>query len=77
MPDRPREPEYDLGFEVRHCNHAGAVSLHKLVVNLTRALAFARIAMREVADGRREVRYGPVLLGWLDETSGASRFERA
>jgi transposase InsO family protein len=77
MPDAPREPEYGEGFEVRHCNFNGIANLHGLTVNLSVTLARALIAMREIADGRCEVRYGPVVLGWLDRTSGKPRFERA
>ena len=38
--------------------------------------ADAHVVLREVADGREELRYGPVLLGWVDRTTGETRFER-
>jgi hypothetical protein len=62
---------------VRRCNNSGFVKLRGLVVNLSSVLANAAVVLREVADGREELRYGPVRLGWLDRTSGKPRFERA
>jgi putative transposase len=75
MPATLSEPEYADGV-VRHCNKSGYVSLRTLVVNLSSVLSNAAVVLREVADGREELRYGPVLLGWLDRTSGKPRFER-
>lgn len=77
FPDRPREPEYGEGFEVRHCDHNGRASIRGLFINFFTLLRFAQLGVRECAEGRREIFYGPVLLGFLDETAGKPRFERA
>jgi transposase InsO family protein len=76
MPAAPSEPDYADG-DVRHCDHSGYVRLRGLAVNLSSVLANAAVVLHEVADGREELRYGPVLLGWLDRTSGKPHFERA
>jgi putative transposase len=76
MPATPHEPEYVDGI-VRRCNSSGYVKLRGLVVNLSSVLANAVVVLREVTDGREELRYGHVLLGWLDRTSSKPRFERA
>ncbi len=76
MPEKPREPEYGDG-EVRRCDNAGRVMLRGLRVELGSVLANAHVVLRTVADGREELRYGPVLLAWVDRTSGEPRFELA
>jgi putative transposase len=76
MPATLSEPEYADGV-VRRCNNSGFVRLRGLVVNLSSVLANAAVVLRDVADGRETLRYGTVLLGWLDRTSGEPRFERA
>jgi transposase InsO family protein len=75
MPAVVREPEYADGT-VRRCNNSGWVKLRGLHVNLSVVFTNAHVVLREVADGREELRYGPVLLGWVDRTSGETRFER-
>lgn len=77
MPSHPREPEYGENYDVRRCNGSGQARLRGIVVTLSTVLANAHIAMHEIADGRHEVVYGPIVLGWLDETSGKPRFNRA
>lgn len=76
MPSTPHEPEYDDG-EVRRCDHLGRVRLRGLHVCLGSVLANTHVVLHEVADGREELRYGPVLLGTVDRTSGKARFARA
>jgi putative transposase len=72
----PHEPEYVDG-EVRHCDRLGRVRLRGLHVNLSTVLANAHVVLHEVADGREQLHYGPVLLGYIDRTAGKTRFERA
>src|SRR5579883_2261490 len=73
MPASPREPEYSDG-EVRRCDSGGRVTVHGVRVRLGKVLANAHLSLREVADGREELRYGPVLLGYIDRTSGETEF---
>jgi len=77
MPERLREPEYGEEFAVRRLTAAGTFSFRHVKFNLSFVLGGAMIGLREVAEGRHEVIYGPVRLGYLDETSGKPRFEKA
>jgi len=76
-PDRLREPEYGEGFEVRRCDRSGRAQLRSLNVNFSSVLANGHLAMRLISDDLREVVYGPIVLGRLDETTGKPRFIRA
>ncbi len=73
LPACPREPEYSNG-EVRRCDADGKVSVHGLRIRLGKVLANAHVVLREVADGREELFYGPVLLGYVDRTTGETEF---
>lgn len=77
FPDQLREPEYGTDFQVRRCDPAGKFSLHGTIVNLRSLMALAHLGVREVADGREEIFYGPVLLGHFDRTGSKPRFEPA
>jgi transposase InsO family protein len=77
FPDQPREPEYGPGFIVHRCNNTGSASIRGRIFGFSTVLANAHLGVRECGEGRREVFYGPVLLGYVDETTGEPRFERS
>lgn len=77
FPTELREPEYGEGFVVRRCAYDGRVSVRGLIFPLGKLLAHAHLGVRASDEGRHEVFYGPVRLGFVDETTGKPRFLRA
>lgn len=76
FPDHLREPEYDEAFVVRRCNDHGSCHFRGVHLSFSRLLSYAQLGVRQCAEGKHEVFYGPVLLGIFDETAGKARFER-
>lgn len=72
-PVRPREPEYGDGTEVRRVRYSGEVKWKGREVFVTETLAGEPIGITEADDGLWEVRYGPLLLGEIDESGRFSR----
>jgi hypothetical protein len=64
-PERLQEPEYGQDFVVRRCAGNGRVRIRGLMVTCGRLLARAHVGVRECGDGRWEIFYGPVRLGYV------------
>ena len=66
FPATLRGPEYDAETIVRRADDAGRISWKGTLLRLTRCLENEPVGLREIDDGRWEVRYGPVVLGVID-----------
>ena len=66
-PDRLHEPEYPAHFERRRVGSNGCIVWRGRPLGVTTVLTGEDIGMEEVNDGIWSVRFGPVLLGRMDE----------
>jgi putative transposase len=76
MPERPREPEYGAGFEVRRVRDRGDFSWKGKLLQLHAMLASQPVGLREIAEDEWELHYGPLLIGYVLERSGTVVLER-
>ncbi len=67
MPSKLASPEYSPEELVRLVDHCGRIRWQMARVRISPLLAGEPIGARAVEDGRWQLRYGPVLLGILDE----------
>jgi putative transposase len=67
MPSSPACPEYGPDQVVRLVDKSGRIRWQMWRVAITHLLAGQPVGARCIADGRWEVRYGPLVLGILDE----------
>ena len=74
FPDRLREPEYPDGFTVRCVDPSGRVTLFGSTVRFSTILGSTEIGLRETAEDRFDIFYGPIQLGTLEVRNGASTF---
>lgn len=63
MPDRPCEPEYGEGFEIRRVNPSGGFNINGHLLSVGRLLAGQPLGLRVIDDGEWEIFYGPLLIG--------------
>lgn len=73
FPARVREPEYGDDAEVRRVHYAGYMKWRGHTVFVSETLAGEPVGLTQVEDGRWEVRYGPLLLGQIDDEGRFSR----
>lgn len=69
-PAQLRSPEYGEELEVRKVFDNSTFAWRGKRVQLPTCLVGERVGLREVADGYWEVRYGPIVLGAIDERAG-------
>jgi transposase InsO family protein len=69
-PEKFREPEYDLGVEVRTVRHNGEFKFQSNQYFLSELLVGEKIGLNEAADGKYEIRFGFHPIGLLDLTTG-------
>lgn len=72
-PVRLREPDYGDDAEVRRVRYSGQVKWQGREVFVSETLAGEPVGITAVDDRRWEVRYGPLLLGQIDEKGRFSR----
>lgn len=72
-PVRLEELGYPGSDRVLQVRTSGELYLHKQYVHLTKALAGERVGLYGAGDRQWEVRFGPVILGVLDERRGKVR----
>lgn len=72
-PERLQEPEYPADQEVRRVRHNGEIKWQGRLVFVSECLAGEPIGIEEIADGRWLLRFGPVVLGWLDARASKLR----
>jgi transposase InsO family protein len=70
MPDRPRPPEYGDQDSVRWVGNAGMFSWRGTSLYVAELLASQPVGIRQIAEDEWELRYGPILLGYLLERAG-------
>ena len=66
FPATLRSPDYDSDVQVRLLDPAGRICFEGKKLLLTRTLGGEPVGLRPVAEGRFELRYGPLVLGVLD-----------
>lgn len=66
FPEKLREPEYDLGVEVRTVRHNGEFKFKSNHYFLSELLVGEKIGFIEAADGKYEIRFGFHPIGLLD-----------
>ncbi len=69
MPATPREPEYGGRARSVAATTPGAAAARASASSSGPFWRTRQAKLRTVADGREELRYGPVLLAWVDRTS--------
>ena len=72
-PGRLREPEYGDDAEVRRVHHHGEVKWRGHETFIGEALCGEPVGISEADDGRWAVRYGPLLLGFIDDKGAFKR----
>lgn len=68
VPQRPAPVEYPSHFEVRRVSQLGNIRWKSAVVFVSRIIPYEPVGLEEVGTGLWAVRYGPLHLGWLDES---------
>lgn len=76
MPERPREPEYGEGFQVRRVAPSGAFSWKATTLQLSILLAGQPVGLRQTDEDEWELHYGPLLIGYVLQREGKARLER-
>ena len=71
-----RSPEYDFEKIVRRVDKAGRFSFERTLLKLPRCLAGEPVGLREIDDGRWELRYGPLVLGVIDGRGATPKLVR-
>jgi transposase InsO family protein/transposase-like protein len=66
FPEKLREPEYDLGVEVRTVHHQGELRYRKNHYFLSELLAGEKVGLVEIAEGTYEILFGFHPIGILD-----------
>lgn len=66
-PSRLPELEYPAGMTIRKVNDAGVLKWHSKQIFISHALAREHVGLSEVNEGLWELRYGPLVLGMLDQ----------
>lgn len=66
FPRKLRDPEYDLGTEVRMVRHGGEIGFKRTYYFLSELLAGEKVGLVEIADGTYEIRFGFHPIGILD-----------
>jgi putative transposase len=75
MPERPREPEYGNGFEVRRIRPDGKLRFNGRRIPVGTLLASQPIGLQQVDDDEWELFYGPLPIGVLLLRNGTPRIE--
>jgi putative transposase len=65
MPEQPRSPEYSPDEEVRRVGPNGYVSWRGVYLNLGHLLSGQPVGFKTIDQDEWELRYGPVLLGYV------------
>jgi putative transposase len=68
-----REPDYDIGYDVKDVDGRGRVSIRGLVMELPRCMARTRLGLRVRDDDAVDVFYGPVRLGHVVDVAKNGR----
>ncbi len=68
-PTKLREPDYGDGVEIRRVRRRGYIKWNGTLVFLSETLINEPVGIRQIADRRWDVSYGPITLGHLDEHS--------
>jgi len=66
FPKKLREPEYDLGTDVRTVRHGGEIGFKRAYYFLSELLAGEKVGLVETSDGKYEIRFGFHPIGILD-----------
>lgn len=66
--ERPEPLEYPGHFEIRRVSGDSTLRWHNRKIFVSRVLQHRDVALEQVGDGVWSVFFGPVHLGWLDET---------
>jgi len=69
-PARVPEPEYPPSGYLCRVHPSGQLEWRNRAVFISKVMGGERVALVSVEEGLREVYYGPLLLGWLDEVEG-------
>lgn len=75
-PERIGEMEYEAGVWARRADKDGKIRWKQARCRVGMALAHEVVGLEEVNDGLYRVRFGPVILGYLDERAGYSQTAR-
>lgn len=75
MPERPREPEYGDGFEVRRIRPDGRLRFNSRRILVGRLLASQPVGLKQIDDDEWELFYGPLPIGVLLVRNGTPRIE--
>jgi putative transposase len=73
FPTKLHEPEYGPNVEVRRVRHDGLVKWRGGQVFVSETLRAEPIGIEQTGEEQWTVRYGPLLLGWLDATNRLRR----
>jgi hypothetical protein len=70
FPEKLREPQYDLGVEVRTVRHGGEIGFKRNYYFISELLSGEKVSLFEAADGKYEIRFGFHPIGILDVRLG-------
>lgn len=65
-----RSPEYGREYTVRGVRQNGSIRWKGEEIYIGKTLSGEPIGLKEIEDGRHEVRYGPIILGAIDMNNG-------
>ena len=77
MPTKLGSPEYGPDQVVRLVDHWGRIRWKVTRVRIAEVLSGEPVGARCIEDGRWELRYGPIVLGVIDERQGKPRLVAA